>query len=98
MIAAMSEKIILLGSILFGAVGGIAWSELPSADRASPRAANPALTARVVAPPTDPNVRYSGCDEVRALGKAPLYADQPGYREDMDGDGDGIACEPHRRP
>ena len=42
------------------------------------------------------SVYYSGCNEVRALGKAPLYAGQPGYREDMDGDGDGIACEPHR--
>lgn len=41
------------------------------------------------------SVTYSGCNEVRALGRAPLYAGQPGYREDMDGDGDGIACEPH---
>ena len=42
-------------------------------------------------------VAYSGCNQVRAAGKAPLYAGQPGYREDMDGDGDGIACEPHLR-
>jgi Excalibur calcium-binding domain len=42
------------------------------------------------------SVHYSGCKEVRALGKAPLYAGEPGYSEDMDGDGDGIACEPHR--
>ena len=39
---------------------------------------------------------YSGCNEVRALGKAPLYAGQPGYRVEMDGDGDGVACEPVR--
>jgi Excalibur calcium-binding domain len=39
------------------------------------------------------SVTYSGCREVRRLGKAPLYAGQPGYRETMDGDGDGIACE-----
>ena len=39
------------------------------------------------------SVTYSGCREVRRLGKAPLYASQPGYRETMDGDGDGIACE-----
>lgn len=43
-----------------------------------------------------PNVHYSGCNEVRALGRAPLYSDQPGYSITMDGDGDGIACEPHR--
>jgi hypothetical protein len=39
------------------------------------------------------SVTYSGCREVGRLGKAPLYAGQPGYREKMDGDGDGIACE-----
>ena len=39
------------------------------------------------------SVTYSGCREVRRLGKAPLYGGQPGYRETMDGDGDGIACE-----
>ncbi|NUT00138.1 MAG: excalibur calcium-binding domain-containing protein [Sphingomonas sp.] len=42
------------------------------------------------------SVSYSGCNEVRALGKAPLRAGQPGYRTDMDGDLDGIACEPIR--
>jgi len=42
------------------------------------------------------SVTYPGCDEVRALGKDPIYAGEPGYRETMDGDGDGIACEPYR--
>jgi Excalibur calcium-binding domain len=41
-------------------------------------------------------VFYSGCNEVRAAGKAPLYAGQPGYRVEMDGDRDGVACEPIR--
>jgi len=41
------------------------------------------------------SVHYSGCDEVRAAGKAPLRAGEPGYRPEMDGDGDGIACEPY---
>ena len=41
------------------------------------------------------SVTYSGCREVHRLGKAPLYADQPGYRHNMGGDGDGIACENH---
>jgi hypothetical protein len=43
------------------------------------------------------SVHYSGCDEVRAAGKAPLHSGEPGYRSDMDGDGDGVACEPHRQ-
>ncbi len=42
------------------------------------------------------SVYYSNCDAARAAGAAPIYAGQPGYREGMDGDGDGIACEPYR--
>lgn len=51
----------------------------------------PAARAR-----TEASVYYRGCNEVRALGKAPLYAGDPGYRAAMDGDGDGVACEPIR--
>lgn len=47
-------------------------------------------------PPAVP-VYYSGCNEVRAAGLAPLYRGDPGYRPEMDGDDDGIACEPHRK-
>lgn len=39
---------------------------------------------------------YSGCDDARAAGVAPLYVGEPGYRPEMDGDDDGIACEPYR--
>lgn len=45
----------------------------------------------------DRSVTYSGCNEVRAAGKAPLHSGDPGYRVEMDGDRDGIACEPIRR-
>jgi Excalibur calcium-binding domain len=40
-------------------------------------------------------IHYAGCKEVRAAGKAPLHSGEPGYRTEMDGDGDGVACEPH---
>lgn len=40
---------------------------------------------------------YPNCDAARAAGVTPLYADEPGYREAMDGDEDGVACEPYRR-
>jgi hypothetical protein len=56
------------------------------ADSARPRG-----NARV-----EPSVYYAGCREVRAAGLAPLYRGQPGYRSGMDGDNDGIACEPYR--
>lgn len=48
------------------------------------------------APEPASDVYYEGCNAVRAAGAAPLYRGQPGYREEMDGDDDGIACEPHR--
>lgn len=43
-----------------------------------------------------PGAYYSGCDDARAAGVAPLYVGEPGYRSEMDGDGDGVACEPYR--
>ena len=39
---------------------------------------------------------FPNCDAARAAGVAPIYADEPGYRFELDGDGDGIACEPYR--
>jgi hypothetical protein len=56
----------------------------------------PAAAATTTAS-SDTSVHYSGCNEVRAAGKAPLHSGDPGYRTDMDGDGDRIACEPIRR-
>lgn len=75
--------------------------EPPSEYRAAhpmPRArqAPQAAPRRSIAPRAPSGVYYRGCNEVRAAGAAPLYRGQPGYRPDMDGDGDGIACEPYR--
>lgn len=36
---------------------------------------------------------YANCKEAKAAGAAPLYRGDPGYREDLDGDKDGTACE-----
>lgn len=41
-------------------------------------------------------VYYRNCSEAREAGVAPIYRGQPGYRPEMDGDNDGIACEPYR--
>lgn len=46
--------------------------------------------------PPRPGDDWGGCNDARAAGAAPIYRGEPGYREDMDGDGDGIACEPIR--
>lgn len=40
---------------------------------------------------------YRNCREARASGAAPIYRGQPGYGAHMDGDNDGIACEPYPR-
>ena len=37
---------------------------------------------------------WGGCNSARAAGSAPIFAGEPGYRSEMDGDGDGVACEP----
>ena len=37
---------------------------------------------------------WHGCNDARAAGAAPIYRGEPGYRPEMDGDNDGIACEP----
>ncbi|WP_353745116.1 excalibur calcium-binding domain-containing protein [Sphingopyxis sp. SCN 67-31] len=36
------------------------------------------------------------CADARAAGVAPIYRGQPGYRDGLDADADGIACEPYR--
>jgi hypothetical protein len=54
-----------------------------------PDVSSPARRAR----PQTAQIWYAGCDQVRLSGRAPLYRGQPGYRDDMDSDQDGIACE-----
>ncbi|MBL9065711.1 MAG: thermonuclease family protein [Sphingopyxis sp.] len=62
------------------------------------RPKRPVSTARQpIASPSPPGVYYRNCSAARAAGAAPLYRGQPGYRPEMDGDGDGVACEPFRR-
>lgn len=46
--------------------------------------------------PPQPGDSWGGCNDARAAGTAPIYRGEPGYRDGMDGDGDGIACEPYR--
>nr|WP_246623811.1 excalibur calcium-binding domain-containing protein [Sphingomonas colocasiae] len=38
---------------------------------------------------------YRYCADARRAGAAPLYRGEPGYRDALDRDGDGIACEPY---
>lgn len=85
----MDAKLILVRAGMLGAFGGFVWAT-----------AQPAMTALAMSPeerePIESSVYYAGCDEVRAAGKDPISIGQPGYRRGMDGDSDGIACEPYR--
>ena len=40
-------------------------------------------------------VYYRRCDDARAAGAAPIRVGEPGYREELDRDRDGVACEPY---
>jgi hypothetical protein len=57
-----------------------AWAGTESEDVPPPIASVPASTHA-----SSDAVYYAGCREVRAAGKAPLHAGEPGYREGMDG-------------
>lgn len=86
---------VLIPGLIIGVSAGLALSmDVPaSAARRFFGVVSPVGNASLLKQP--PAKRYySGCNEVRAAGRAPLYKGEPGYREGMDGDGDGIACEP----
>lgn len=62
------------------------------------------FTAHAVLPPAQAPVAADGadslyfrnCGEARAAGEAPIRDGEPGYRDALDHDGDGVACEPVR--
>lgn len=39
---------------------------------------------------------WADCAAARRAGVSSIRDGEPGYREEMDGDGDGVACEPYR--
>jgi endonuclease YncB( thermonuclease family) len=59
----------------------------------TPPAPQPVQPAPQPQPEQPASVYYANCDAVRAAGKAPLHAGQPGYRPGLDRDGDGTACD-----
>ena len=72
--------------------GAATWQMAPSVESAmSQISKSPEEIAAI-----ERSAYYRNCDAARAAGAAPIYRGQPGYREGMDGDSDGIACEPYR--
>ena len=73
-------------------LGGCPDQPLPGADDA----AGPALTAappRTHADPAPSGDAFENCAAARAAGAAPVHRGDPGYGPNLDGDGDGVACE-----
>jgi hypothetical protein len=64
-----------------------------------PRTLTPTVTVTTTqetgAAPSNPYVYFKNCDAARAAGAAPLHRGDPGYRSELDRDGDGVACEPY---
>lgn len=89
----------LIGLGLIGAVAATGWTV------ASPDQQNAAIAAAKEIGVTTGVIRerapqegdyWRSCDDARAAGTAPIYRGEPGYREGMDRDSDGLACEPYR--
>jgi len=91
----MRVRQILLSAVVVGVLGGYAWSVAPPATAEASRipvAPAPKPTREEI----EHSAYYPNCSAARDAGHAPIFAGQPGYRQELDADGDGIACEPFR--
>ena len=86
-IAEMRSMLLLVAAVVLGLTGGYAWSKWPrnpsrSVDRyAVQSAGKPA-----------PKVSFADCAAAHAAGAGDLYPGLPGYRPELDSNGDGVAC------
>ncbi|MFD6565490.1 excalibur calcium-binding domain-containing protein [Micromonospora profundi] len=78
-----------VGQLVDDTTGDPATAE-PVPTTAAPRKPAP-KPSRTSSPPKQPF--YKNCDAVRAAGADPLRPGDPGYRPELDRDGDGEACE-----
>ncbi|MFI7743085.1 excalibur calcium-binding domain-containing protein [Kocuria rhizosphaericola] len=76
--------------------GGTPFGDIPGSAGTAPEPA-PAPAEGQEAPdaqaPAPADVHYANCTAAREAGAAPLHRGDPGYRDAMDRDGDGVACE-----
>jgi len=79
-----------LGQMLEGCPPGTARDARPGPLPGTPAPTVP--VAPTTAPPGE-EPSYANCAAARAAGVAPILRGQPGYRDRLDGDGDGVACE-----
>jgi len=82
----MSKSFLLL--VLCAAVAAFGGTWLMIGDPAA-APASPAMTLA-----KGPTPEILSCEDAQKKGLAPMYAGTPGYRADLDPDGDGLACPP----
>src|SRR5690606_8287677 len=83
---------------LFGAAAGAGWTGTSPEQKAAFVGAvkDAGIAAGMVRERSPQEGDYwRRCDDARAAGTAPIYRGEPGYREGLDRDNDGIACEPY---
>jgi hypothetical protein len=72
-----------------GGLFGYVWS---SWSQPVPKA--PVLSNQPASAAVEQTLNFASCAAARDAGAAPLYSGKPGYRAELDPDGDGIACQP----
>lgn len=98
----MGASLVLPGMVFIGVFAVatavlMVWSRASAAPhRPSPvSVATPAERAvTIVPPPTPRDEHFRDCRDARAARRYSIPAWDPSYREEMDRDGDGFACEP----
>lgn len=92
----MRSMMLLLAAVVLGLTGGYAWSKWskPSAADAFNKQSIPSAKPGQTSEEIEATQYFANCDAARAAGKAPLMSGQPGYRPELDPDGDGVACQP----
>ncbi|WP_344698624.1 excalibur calcium-binding domain-containing protein [Sphingomonas limnosediminicola] len=86
--------VLLLSAILLGLVGGYSWSKWSGAVPVQPTSPSAVSKPSETAEELESSVYYADCDAARAAGSAPVMAGRPGYRAELDPDGDGVGCVP----
>lgn len=86
---------VLGGAALVGALGGAAPFFLTVENLEVAQGVASSLAEGRDRPPQEGDY-WRSCGHARSAGTAPIYAQEPGYRPELDRDNDGVACEPYR--
>jgi hypothetical protein len=86
--------VLLISAMLLGLLGGYIWSRSPGSVPVHSTSSSAVSEPHQTAEELESSVYYADCDAAVAAGNAPVMAGRPGYRPELDPDGDGIGCVP----